>query len=666
MSSKVFSRMTLLLILCVSGLCGRGAAGQTYSLPNVNSGCPANCRQISWVDGSDIWNGGTLPTYSGVACTGLHNNGSTDDGPVIQACINALSASQCAVLPADQNIYVNSTVHLKSNTCLRGAKAEGGPPFMPAADTAATQIILGSNALLTTQSFTSSGNGLNPSTSYSSFPTSYCYLSGSPQKGDTTLTLGSSNGSGCNVAVGTWIEVYGNDDPTLISATGTDGHCDWCGNNTGFYLQIQIVRVTAITSGSGGSGSTITISKPLYYPPYTASATVAGPGGGGTKTEPAGAKYTIITFPTQKAGFENLRIDGSKHDIGSNQILLLQGCLYCWVKNVETYMTGNSSGSAHMELDYTYGNEIRDSAFHDQRSGASGAGYGVYFQFVNSDAKVENNLVWHSRHWIVYQGGGSGTAILYNYADDGYTDDLTYFASGRTSHGGHPYFNLFEGNITSHIAADDFWGSSSHDVFFRNWIRGGEPNTVYSGGSGIGSFPPNSGFDAVDLYTGQPYYAYINNVLGNAGSSSGTCGTGTGSCGTWSKATMSMTCTRDNCGYEAPGSPGVYSYGVGNTLGGANVASSASTIIRQGNYDYKTQGVAYNDGGTGNAYQPSYYYQSKPAFVGSCPWPEQGSDLNPVATLSQPAYQRANGTQCSGGTAPPPPTGLTGVVKQTN
>jgi hypothetical protein len=617
-------------------LSGTGVSGGSgnYSLPNVNSGCPGNCRQIPWQTGSDLWNSGMLPTYTGVACTGLHNDGATDDGPTIQACITALSANQCAVLPADQNIYVNSTVRLKSYTCLRGAKAEGGTPFMPTADSSATQIILGASAELTTQNF--SNTTISGYNGYDVIATPYT-LSGSPLKGATSLTIGTGT-----VSVGTWIKVFGNDDPTLINVVGTDGTCDWCGDNAPWYVQQQIVQVTAITSGSGGPGSVVTISRPLYYTPYTTSITVQG------QTEPAGAKYNILNsgFPTVQAGFENLRVDGSKHDITASNILFLQGCLDCWVKNVETYDTGTDSNSAHVQLNDTYANEIRDSAFHDERSGASGAGYGIYLQFVNTDTKIENNIFYHNRHWIVYQGGGSGTAVLYNYGDDGMTDDCTYLASARTSHGAHPFFNLFEGNIASHLAADDFWGTTSHDVMFRNWFRGGDldytwpSGNITTWGNTMGSnnqsdciptylFPPVEGFDAVDLYTGQSYYAYVDNVLGNNSSLP--------TDDVWSAATLSGFNE-----YASNSNPMVYSYG--GQLGSA--ASSASTIIRQGNYDYYTNGVAYNDGGTGYTYPASMYYTSTPSFIGSCAFPEQGSDLNPVDTLQQPAYQRAMGTTC--------------------
>jgi hypothetical protein len=594
---------------------------QTYSLPNVNTGCPANCRVISWKTGSDLWNSGTLPSYTSSTCTGLAGDGTTDDGPAIQACINKAASGTAVYIPAG-TYRVNSTVRLKSNIALRGAKAEGGPPFLPTADTSATTIKLGSSAQITTQDFSSSGDGLKPATSYGVKSAGYT-ISNSPVKGDTTFTFSSGT-----LTAGQWISIFSDDNPSLVSATGTDGKCSWCGENTGYNVQTQIVQVTAV------SGTTATISRPLYYTLYTHP------------------QYRLYTFGTQKAGFENLRFDGSNADIGSTPIILLQGCLYCWVKNVETYMTGSNSGSAHVIMQYSYGNEIRDSAFHDQRSGASGAGYGVYFFFTNSDSKVENNIIYHNRHGILYEGGGSGTAVLYNYVDDEYTDDTTYLGSARTSHGAHPYFNLWEGNIISHVAADDYWGTSSHFVFFRNWLWGGETNKIYTNGSGIPNFPPSSGFDAIDLYTGQTYYSFVNNVLGNSGLSSGISGA-------WSSATL-----RTYNEYAESTSPVVYSLGGTLTLGGTSVPSSSSTVILQGNYDYKTKGVAYNDGGTGYSYQSSYYYSSKPSFMGSCPFPAQGSDLSPVSSLSLPAYQRAMGTSCSSSTSvPASPINLTGTVK---
>lgn len=629
--SRIVSPWALMIILMLIGsaLLGQPVSAQTYSLPNVNTSCPSNCRLITWKAGSDIWNGGVLPSYKSVTCTGLAGNGTTDDGPAIQTCINNASSGTAVFVPAGTYL-VNSTVRLKSNVVLRGA----GPT---------TQINEGVSGTLTTQNFSyTSISGYN---GYANFPTPYT-LSGTPTKGDTTVTIGSGS-----VSVGTWIKIFGNDDPSLINDTGTNGTCNWCGDNSGWYVQQQIVQVTAINSGTGGAGSVVTISRPLYYTPYTSSITVRG------QVEPAGAKYNIMTFPTQKAGFESFHVTATG-DIGATQIILLQGCLYCWVKAVETQETGSSGGSAHVEMDFTYGSEIRDNYLHDQRSGASGSGYGVYFQFVNSDAKVENNIIRHNRHGIVYQGGGSGTAILYNYIDDGYTDDLSYLGSARTSHGAHPYMNLFEGNVISHIAADDFWGTSSHDVFFRNWIWGDETENWANAVASTGT--PVNGFDAIDLYQSQEYYSYVGNVLGHAGLHA-----------TWSAATLSTTCSTNNCGYEQTTAPGVYSYG-SSSLGSA--ATSSGTILRHGNWDYKTNGVAFWDGGSNHTLATSIYYTGEPGYLSGYPWPLEGPEGNPTtnSNAAESCYLKGPGTGQSFNSAtcytsstsqgPAAPTSLTAIV----
>lgn len=586
------------------------ARPQTYSLPNNNAACPGSCRQIPWQAGSDLWNNagpgnaGVLPNYTNVNCTGLTYDGSTDQTSAVQACINALSSGQASFIPGPSTktncLFINGELRLKSNTVLRGGGAN------------TTFICLGASGELDTQNFSFSGGGLNPAVSFATLPSTFT-LSGTPQKGDTTVTLSTVPGGG--VAVGTWIKVFGNDNPALISATGGDGKCDWCGDNTGFYVMQQIVQITSYASGTGGAGSVANISRPLYYPPDTTSRVVPGSGGAGTVTEPAGAKYNIITFGTTKAGFENFYVT-AKGDIGADQIIRLQGCLFCWVKGVQTYNTGSSSESAHVMLMESYGAEVRDSYFHDGRSSASGSNYGVYQEWVNGDHKIENNILRHNRHSQVNQGGGTGTVILYNYIDDDYTDDLTYLGSARTSHGGHPFFNLWEGNIVSHVAADDCWGTSSHFVFFRNWQWGDES------GIGVPSFPPNNGFDAIDLYSAQPYYAMVGNVLGNTALHT-----------TWSAATL-----RTFNPFAAPSTPDVYSYGgaAGSAGGcgtvGGSAPSSDTTSLNQGNWDMKTGGIAFNDGGANDTFAPSLYYSARPSAwwqVGgyTAPWPPIGSDL---------------------------------------
>ena len=555
--------LVLLILLLLSS-----PSRAVYDLPSS--------RAIPWLCGSDIWNNGTLPNYTSVTCSGLYADGTRDDAPGIQTCINNSGANTAVYLPAG-TYYVNATVRLKSNVVLRGAGPLG------------TIINLGPNGWLTTQNMSTSF--LDPSVSYGVHSPGYS-LAGSPQKGDQALTIATGT-----VNVGDWISVFSDDDPSLVTADGEDGHCTWCADNTGFHLLQQIVKVSA------KNGSTVTISKPLYYTLYT------------------NPQYRKYTFPTQYAGFEDFKVSATV-DIGARPILTLQGALFCWVKNIETNNTGSSSGSAHVELEFSYGCEVRDSYLHDGRSSASGANYGVYIQFVNSDHKVENNIMRHNRHSIVYQGGGSGTAVLYNYMDDNFTDDLSYLGSARTSHGAHPYMNLFEGNIISHIAADNFWGTSSHFVFFRNWLWGDET------GSGVPSFPPTSGYAAVDIYPLNTYYSFVGNVLGVTGMHT-----------TWSAATL-----RGFSEYAGRAAPIVYSYG--GAVG--NIPSTDATSINHANYDYKTNGVAFWEGGTDHVLKISLYYSSAPAWwCSQTPWPAIGPDVTAIHN-DIPAKRRYDGLACNG------------------
>jgi hypothetical protein len=199
--------------------------------------------------------------------------------------------------------------------------------------------------------------------------------------------------------------------------------------------------------------------------------------------------------------------------------------------------------------------------------------------------------------------------------------------------------NLFEGNVIAHIAADSFWGTSSHFVFFRNWLWGDET------GTGVPSFPPSVGYVAVDIYSLNTYYSFVGNILGINGKHT-----------TWSAATL-----RGYNKYASRTAPVVYSYG--GAQGG--IPSANTTSLNHGNYDYKTNGVAYWEGGSNHTLRNSMYYVSKPAFFGACTWPAFGPDLTPI-TNTLPAKARFEGSSCgSGGVTPGPlpPTNLQLLVR---
>lgn len=517
-------------------------------------------RAIAWLCGSDLWNNGVLPDYTQVTCSPLYGDNVNDDAARIQNAITAAAANTAVYLPAGV-YYVNGAITLKSNVVLRGAGASG------------TVLRLGPNGHITT-------SGVGKSGAYN--------LMGTPQKGDTLLTLQTSS----QANAGDWISIFSDDDPLLVSSTGSNGACTWCGEG-GYNCIQQIVKVIS------KSGSVITISKPLYYTQFT------------------NPRFKRYTFGTQYAGLENLKLWGAV-DIGSNPMICLSGCLYCWVKGVEADSSGSQNAADHCQVKWSYGCEVRDSYFHDAYASTGGVNYGIQFYFQNSDHKVENNILRHNRHSVVFEGGGSGCAVLYNYIDDNYSDDLTNLGQACYNHGAHPYMNLFEGNIISHIAADNVWGSSSHIVVFRNWLWGDET------GTGVPGFPPSTGYIAIDVSVLNSYYSFVGNVLGITGKHTN-----------WSNATLRPAA---QIPYPSYNTPVVYDY----------AASVSGTSLNHGNYDYKTNGVAFWEGGPDHALKNSLYYSFAPAWwCSQTPWPPMGPDLAAIHN-DIPAKRRFDGLACNG------------------
>jgi hypothetical protein len=614
-------KLKSLLLVCLIGVAGtaqHSLSAQTsiYELPNDNAGCPANCRQIPWKAGSDVWNGGTLPTAAGVACTaGLtEGDGTTDNTAAIESCLSAIASGQAAVLPAGM-YYVNSSLDIPPGKVLRGAGSTNCAQGRWI--TSSWHGDTGSGATCTTLKLGPSGYVNMPGNA--SLGTAY-NLSGGYAKGSQSLVAATTP---TGIAANDWILISELEDPAIPSTlTGENGTCTWCGeaNATGRPMT-QVFQVTSV------SGNTINISRPLYY----------------TFKSGLAPRVREITGTAMKAGIEQLKLWGSS-TARTEAHIDIDGCMLCWVKGVETYDTPDIAKAYPIYIQYSYGNEIRDSYFHFGRGNSGDRNYGIGMFGPNSDHKVENNIYRENRHSWSQEGGGSGNVFLYNYVDDNYTNDTSFLGSPRANHGAHPYMTLFEGNIVSHFASDGIWGSSSHVVLFRNWLWG----------DATGSYPSfsstNWGFVALEIDRQQHYYSALANVLGNPNLHTN-----------WSNASVMQA----NCSFGSSRSaPMVYGLGCVSQSGTYD-AAVRSTLILHGNYDYKTQGVANWDGGSARGFNDSMYYSSKPAFFGACAWPAFGPDV-PSITNTLPAMARYEGSPaCSSGTptAPAPPRNLriTGV-----
>ena len=177
-------------------------------------------------------------------------------------------------------------------------------------------------------------------------------------------------------------------------------------------------------------------------------------------------------------------------------------------------------------------------------------------------------------------------------------------------------------------------------MVFRNWFWGDLTGNY----TGYNSSNPSYGFDAIAIDRSNNYYALVGNVLGKAGAHT-----------TWASAVMHPT----NCNEGTRAAPVVYRVGCDDD----NVYNSNSwdTMIRHGNWDYKTAGVAEWGGGANHTLATSLYYSSKPAFFGTCAWPVFGPEGNPTIN-PLPAKERYNSLATCSGTAPQPPASLNGAV----
>jgi hypothetical protein len=377
-----------------------------------------------------------------------------------------------------------------------------------------------------------------------------------------------------SLAVGDYVVVYQDNDSTIpVDPTGCGGTCNWCGlyDNSG-HAMTQVVRITA------KNGNTLTLNRPLYY------------------TFKESLNPEVQKLPMMSgAGVEDLLMEMSQVGSGTRNAIQISGCANCWVRNVETYKIRNH----HVSIRYSYGNEVRQCYFHHGWGNYPGDwAYGVMLYFVNSDHLIEDNIFHVLRHSMVLEGGGSGNVFAYNYSKDsqGNVGEHWMFPDMIT-HGAHPYMNLFEGNIVVQLNLDGYWGSSSHNTAFRNWVerRSSPPDDVIS-----------SGLFAVVIDAKNRNHNIIGNILCHPGCT-----------GVYERASSTnMEIWR--LGYPCPG---------GSIPGDPAVATS---LIRHGNFDYVTNTTVWDPNIADRNLPASYYLASKPAFFGSLPWPAIGPDLTPM------------------------------------
>lgn len=515
----------------------------------------ASDRRITWNAGLDPVGG--IPARATPYQTLTSSATYSDINTAITNCSNAGGGT----VYLDSGTYtIAGPIYLKSNVTLRGAGANY--PWLPTASSDSTTLNLtGSTSYIDMQ-----GSGATNGTEYS-------IISGYTQ-GSEYITV--SSGAGANFTVGDWVNIYENTNDTTNMALI---NCAWAGRDTGDYYGVKQQYSKVIEK----SGDVLRISPSLHL--------VFG-GNPVVRTR---------TFGITMAGVENLKLNNVGHTAW-NAIVHMQNDLYCWTKNVETYYW-RSSNIAHIYVKFSHGCEVRDSYVHHGSAYEGGQNYGIRVQCWNSEHKIENNIGRDTRHSIVFDGGGTGCVVLYNYTMDNWesgTSGLQWLTEDLCSnHGLHPNMNLFEGNCSSNIVGDIVHGSSSHNTLFRNrCVAYRDSPSGYS-----------YGHWGIDIHPSNHHYNIVGNVVGKSDWTTGTV--------IWGDTETVCTDSQSiNVGirFNCSGWPGSYS----NT--------AYPTAVVHGNYDTITDDVA-NWADADHNLMNSMYYTSKPSFFGDCVWPPIGYDV---------------------------------------
>jgi hypothetical protein len=380
------------------------------------------------------------------------------------------------------------------------------------------------------------------------------------------------------------------------------GTSSWDGR-TGNRSLGQVSRIKAVTA------TTATLEIPLYWN-YDG------------RLAPMATKLHQIT---RDAGVEELTIDnslsGSANQVDNGGTVVMRGTTNCWLLRVEVIGSWQSS----VRVNAAYRNTMRSCKLHEgvPARPATGPQYGTsraYGFFINPYASAnlfENNEIYHLVSPFLIAGAISGNVIAYNYMPDPYYTDGNWIQVTIGFHGPHPMMNLIEGNYSvGRIAPDNYWGSSSHNTFFRN------RNMLPAGKTGA---PWN-----LDLQYHAQFYNVVGNVIGSPGAEN-----------------AYELHDKDLAGQRAVYRFGYTSDGDGTAAG--NDPQVYATVLRHGNWDSVHKSILWN-GSDDRRLPASLYLTNKPKWWGSTRWPAIGPDLSPMYPADPGA---GNGTPWTPSAIPP-------------
>ena len=294
---------------------------------------------------------------------------------------------------------------------------------------------------------------------------------------------------------------------------------------------------------------------------------------------------------TRDAGVENMTLEG-----GDDGNLRFEWAAYSWAQNVESTLWLNEG----FAIDSAFRVQLEEFYVHTPVWPVpGGGGYNISLSRGSSEILIENGISTLANKVMVSRSSGAGSVVAYNYMDNGFIGGQgSWQEIGlNASHMVGSHHTLFEGNYSFNMDSDATHGNSIYHTFFRNYAAGyRSPFKDYLRNDAIvddlNNLPGGNGpLRAAGAQIYSYWFSFIGNVLGTPGRTNG-----------WSYD-----------GSFKNGRPGIWLLGwddLPNQLDDPNVAN---TTIRDANFDYLTNTVAWAED-TAHALPDSLYLTGKPGF----------------------------------------------------
>jgi hypothetical protein len=523
-------------------------------------------RRIDWSVGKTVGVPGGIPNRTtigkNVTDYGADPSGATDSTAAIQKAINNTRNGQVVYIPAG-TYKISGSITARSNVTLRGAGMG-----------------------VTILSPQGGGNGTIQNSGDWPLPSPTITITSGATKGSNSVTVNRSS----SAAAHKLITISSINPPYVWHMASTYRN----GPNYNGLDKSRLLNSTHYVTSI--RGNTINFSPPLPIDMSNAP-----------KITPW-KSIILVRF-----GLEDMTFDMTESK--ATAPIFFTQAYSCWIKGVEVANTR----SRQMWFYKIVNCEIRECYVHDT-VGTGPNHEGIDLAFGCCFNLIENNICSNAGKPAIilgdYGGGCSGNVIGYNYIHNENTLSSALEASISVNHGPHNVMNLVEGNVGQSVKSDGYFGSSSHNTFFRNYFSGNYPSNV--------DCPY-----AIQMCKWSYYMNFVGNVLGTEGLGQIYQATDSG----YSNKTKVIW----QLGYPNTGNTsysGVYS-GTPTDPGNADQTSKRDSavegsVIRHGNFDYATNTTIWDSSIADHSLPDSLYLSARPAWWGSSAWPAVGSDRGPM------------------------------------